>query len=226
MWILLQQRGAAAAALPPALLFRHASAHPLSYLPLPTHFRTGTAPPPLSRRALPPALPFRHASAHAHAHRYGPIFTFKTGPVRHVWVSAGSLADELLARPEAQAWRCEPLRAVASFCEPSRASPLRTFHAHPLGSLRLLLPHCTQTAHNTARKTARKTAQSRAQTARRDARRGGAGTHLEARARRRLSLWRRVPLLGTRREDGRADPRAPTRLAQRARGSRSDRQGA
>ena len=64
---------------------------------------------------------------------YGPLFSFKTGPVRHVWASE-QLADEMLSHPEAQ-WRPERKDpTVHPFYQddflfivgdPTRATPIR-----------------------------------------------------------------------------------------------------
>ena len=62
--------------------------------------------------------------------KYGPLFSFKTGPIRHVWAS-GKIADELLARPEAAG---RPGRDDHPFAQdeflfniidPERAMPIR-----------------------------------------------------------------------------------------------------
>ena len=39
--------------------------------------------------------------------KYGPLFSFKTGPIRHVWAS-GPIADELLARSESSGCAAAP----------------------------------------------------------------------------------------------------------------------
>tara|TARA_B100000513_G_scaffold88852_1_gene37261 strand:+ start:181 stop:414 length:234 start_codon:yes stop_codon:yes gene_type:complete len=43
-------------------------------------------------------------------HEYGPLYTFVTGPMRHVWAS-GAIADELLATYASSGYDHPPKRA-------------------------------------------------------------------------------------------------------------------